>query len=127
MTAGRDEILARAAERTATRPEYLGWVLTRYMDVEALDWLAMARLLGTPTPFARVALCLRPRQERFAEDVTAIAERFGLDAAALARIVRHVDALCAMAGGDHEPSGEQGTLLAARTKERHDDRNEPSR
>ena len=109
------ELRTRAAERATARPEYLGWVLARYMESEALAWPAVAQVLGTSEPFDRLALCLRPRTESFAQDVSAIAKRFRLDAAALGRIVRLVDALHAMTR-TAAASSAAGALLAARRK-----------
>ncbi|MGH7719590.1 MAG: hypothetical protein ACREON_12205 [Gemmatimonadaceae bacterium] len=121
MTDRTAKLVTRAAERAATRPEYLGWVLTRYMESEALEWLTVAAMLKTSEPFARLALCLRPRPERFAGDVNAIGEKFTLDGAALGQIVRFVDALHAMADGEHGDTSHRGTLLAARRKREKDD------
>jgi len=128
VTDRRAELLARAAERASARPEYLGWVLARYMELEALDWPTLAGMLGTSEPSSRLALCLRPRPEHFAEDVRAIAARLRLDVAALAHIVRFVDARQAMAGREPGATPERGALLAARRRrERDDDRSGPSR
>lgn len=127
MTDRQAELLARAAERASTRPEYLGWVLARYMESEALAWPEVAAMLGTSEPSTRLALCLRPRPEHFAEDVNAIAAQLRLDAAALGRIVRLVDTLRAMAGNEPTQRPEHGALLAARRRrKKDDDRNEPS-
>ncbi|HEX2094532.1 MAG TPA: hypothetical protein VHG28_19160 [Longimicrobiaceae bacterium] len=109
------DLLQRAAERAAERPAYLGWVLSRYLDLEGLDWPAVAAALGRSVDFAPLALCLRPRPDHFAADVRAVAERFDLDAGALARIVRTVDAVDAMA---REAPQDRGALLAARERRR---------
>jgi hypothetical protein len=72
-------------------PDFLAFVLTAYQDRHRLDDAGLAALLwcdvATPT---HVRLCRRPgavEPQRTAEDVDVIAKRYGVDAAALARIV----------------------------------------
>src|SRR2546426_11918625 len=89
-----DERLMRlAAERAAGRPNHLAWVFSQYVSSQAISRAALATELGcSEAVMPRLALCLRPRSERFVEDVSAIATKFVVDRAALARIVRQVEA-----------------------------------
>lgn len=123
-------VLRRAAERARSRPAFLGWVMARYEQVEAIpeDRLReQLRVAGEEWP--RLQLCLRPRPDEFLPDVTRIAAEFGIDRATLAAVVRRVEALEVVRG----PSGagatvevvredpqqtEAGSLLAARTRKR---------
>ncbi|HEY7030664.1 MAG TPA: hypothetical protein VH482_05010 [Thermomicrobiales bacterium] len=94
--------LSRLFERTAraaeASPDFLAAVFARYRDAECVDEADVARRLGVAADrLSELALCLRPRPVLFRQDVEAIAARFGIDAAALAGMIRHVDALDAFA------------------------------
>lgn len=124
MTKSTQRLFGRAGERASARPTYLGWVLRRYMEMEGLDWDALAEILGASVGFSTLALCLRPRPNHFASDVRAIATKFGLHAAALANIVRMVDAAETLRAG--EPTEASGTLIAARSRpSREHEREDP--
>jgi hypothetical protein len=122
-----DEHLMRlAAERAAGRWHHLAWVFSQYMSSQAISPAALAaELRCSEAVIPRLALCLRPRSARFAEDVATIAAKFAVEAPALARIVRHVDALAAMAVGGKTKSG---MLMAARKRrtEKTDKDDDPS-
>src|SRR5947209_2229398 len=64
----------------------------------------------------RLQLCLRPRPDEFLPDVTQIAREFGIDRAALAAVVRRVEAVEVVR--EQPQPGEAGSLLAARTRKR---------
>ena len=103
-------LLRRAAERAGERHFFLAAALLPYARAEGLDDAGLAEHLGcTPGDLPALLLCRRPEGEgaMFRADVEAIAERFGLDAARLARVVRLADALVAFGGGT------AGGLLAA--------------
>lgn len=120
-------VLIRAAHRTRTRPEYLGWLLARYKETERKTDEELAHLLGASVrDFHRLHLCLRPRHEFFARDVQQIAAKFGADASNLAKVIRHMEALEGMKD-DRAAHGasERGLLLAARA--RSDRRRSPGR
>jgi len=109
---GQERLLARAAERTAARPAFLGSLLETYREMEAMDDSQLADYLGCPMEaLPRVALCLRPAPAppRFRDDVERIAARFALNPDRLATLVRHVDAVLGMRRG-----GSGRELLAAR-------------
>jgi hypothetical protein len=114
----RETLLARAAERAAGHAPYLGSVLARYVESEALDRERVAAMLGTAESLDGLALCLRPRPDHFAEDVRQIASRHGVDAAALGHIVRFVDALAAMTERDGRQPPQRGAIMAARARKR---------
>jgi hypothetical protein len=121
MTHSRhDRLLEYAAQRTKTRPEYLGWVLARYVEREHIPEAELATRIGiTPHDIPRLALCLRPRAEHFADDVRQISTKFHIDATALAGIVRLVESLETLAATHPNlPSGEAGLLMAARARKR---------
>lgn len=112
-----DERLTRLLHRTAraaeASPVFLAAVFARYRDTEQIDDAELARRLGVAAErLPELALCRRPRPEAFRQDVAAIALRFGAGAAALAGIVRQVDALGAFAA-----SAPPGLLAAARDAE----------
>jgi len=111
-------LLERVAIRAATRPEYLGWVLARYAAAEDTTDAMIAKMLNVPEEdLRRVRLCLRPRSQSFADDVGQLARKFGLDAATLATMVRHVDALEGMKDFDAAaPASDAGVLMAARAR-----------
>jgi hypothetical protein len=111
-------LLARAAGRAATRPEYLGWILARYAEVEAKSDEQVAEMLGASVQdLYRLRLCLRPRLESFAADVQQIAGKFELDAGDLARVIRHVEALEGMKEDREDGAASQvGLMMAARAR-----------
>jgi hypothetical protein len=103
----------RAAERAAERPTFMAWVLARYRDAEGVDDDQLAHFLGiTREALDQLALCGRPRQDLFKEDVAAIAERFGADPHRLTNLIRQVDALGAFARAP--AAGSLGVMAAAR-------------
>jgi hypothetical protein len=112
------ELIARAAARAAKRREYLGWVLDRYADLEGLRKPELAKRLNlAAVEFARLALCLKPRQRTFASDVEAICRQFSLEPQDLAKVVRMVESVDTMsisvAG-----STDSGVLMAARSRKK---------
>ncbi|MCI0457638.1 MAG: hypothetical protein L0Z62_11760 [Gemmataceae bacterium] len=108
-------LLDRAAARARTRPDFLGWVLARYQDLESLREANVQEQLGVSAEdWPRLQLCLRPRADRFLPDLTQIAQAFSIDRGALAAIIRRVDAVEAVRV--REEPGQAGSLLAARTR-----------
>jgi hypothetical protein len=113
-----ERLLDYAAQRPKARPDYLGWVLARYIERELISEAELAtRLGGTPHDLPRLALCLRPRAEHFADDIRQISTKFHIDATALAAIVRLVESLEALAVTNSTMlSAEAGLLMAARAR-----------
>src|SRR5215207_10562199 len=109
------ELLRRVAERAGARRFFLASALLPYARAEGLDDGALAERLGcAPADLAALLLCRRPKGEgaQFRMDVERIADRFGLDAARLARVIRTADALAAFSGAAMDGPG--GMLAAAR-------------
>ena len=92
------EDLRRLASRASADPWFLGWALAAYQRRHGLDDAALADKLGANDTAVVVALrlCRRPgtaQPDRTTEDdVNEIARRFGIDAAALRRVVEEVAA-----------------------------------
>jgi hypothetical protein len=119
MTHPRHEpLLDYAAQRAKARPDYLGWVLARYIERERISEPELAtRLSSTPHDLPRLALCLRPRTDHFADDIRQISTKFHIDATALAAIVRLVESLEILAATNPTVlSAETGLLMAARAR-----------
>lgn len=111
------DLLRHAADRARMRPAFLGWVLAQYGRLESLSEADLReRLRIGAEDWPRFQLCLRPRAEEFLPDVTQIAKEFGIDRAALAAVVRQVEAVEVIR--EQEQPGEAGSLLAARTRKR---------
>ena len=82
-------LLRRAAERVGERAFFLASVLLPHARAEGLDDAGLARYLGCEVAeLPALLLCRRPAGETFQADVRRIADRFGLDAARLAEILR---------------------------------------
>jgi len=84
--------LRRAQSRSTEHSWALGSVLDQYCRIEALTGDQLAALLGCSVDsLAWLALCRKPSPEHFMDDVTKVAERFHIDGAKLAGIIRRVD------------------------------------
>jgi hypothetical protein len=121
MTHPRHErLLEYAAQRAKARPEYLGWILTRYIEREHISEAELATRLGsTHHDLPRLALCLRPRAEHFADDIRQISTKFHIDATALAGIIRLVESLETLAATTPDTlAADAGLLMAARARKR---------
>ncbi len=87
-------LLRRTVRAAEASPVFLAAVFARYRAVEGLDDAEFACRLGVAVDrLDELAICRRPRPDRFRQDVSAIAARFGADPGALAAVVRQVDAL----------------------------------
>lgn len=121
MTHSRKErLLAHAAQRARDYPEYLGWVLRRYIEHERISAEILAQQLRIGShDLPRLGLCLRPRAEHFADDIGQISARFNIDPTALATIVRLVESVEALAARKADGAGaDTGLLMAARARKR---------
>jgi len=119
MTHPRHErLLVYAAQRAKARPDYFGWVLARYIEREHISEAELAtRLAITPHDLPRLALCLRPRAEHFADDIRQISTKFHIDATALAGIVRLVESIETLAASNPGMlAADAGLLMAARAR-----------
>ena len=72
-------LFQQAAQRAGTRPEFLGWVLAKYEDLEGLGGESLRQQLRLAVEdWPRLQLCLRPRGDLFLPDLTQIAQAFGI-------------------------------------------------
>jgi hypothetical protein len=110
-------LIEQAARQARDNPFFLACPLAAYADSEELDDAALAAALGCqPEQLARVRLCRAPRTEspHFDTDVREIADRFELNANALAEAVRRGQVILRFrkAGPDA-----RGTRQAARKRD----------
>jgi hypothetical protein len=114
----RERLLAYTAQRAKTRPEYLGWVLARFLERERMSEAELMQRLGIAAgDLPHLALCLRPRADHFIDDVRQISAKFRIDPTSLATVIRLVDSFEALADKD-PPEGlaDSGLLMAARAR-----------
>jgi hypothetical protein len=113
--------LERAARSGSERPWTMGSVLEEYCASEGVTRQHLAALLGCSSEsLAWLSLCRRPGPEQFAEDVNKIAERFQIEPAKLAQIVRRVDAVAVLRRPRDVEEGDP-VLLAARDRDEEKD------
>jgi hypothetical protein len=97
------KLLTYAARRAQDRPASVAWALARVQAREGLSDEALAARLGIATEDPpRLALCLRPRLDLWAEDLAQIASRFGLAPEPLATALRAIEV---PAAHGHDPTG----------------------
>ncbi|MBE0448500.1 MAG: hypothetical protein IBX64_10470 [Actinobacteria bacterium] len=115
------KLLRHAAKRASQRPEYLGWVLARYLSIENISRHDLARRFNIEdSELLRLELCLKPRGESFAEDVEQIASKFGIDAGVLANMIRLVESTAVMTDlKKEEVEVDTGLLMAARARKKN--------
>ena len=85
------EPLETLAARAADEPFFLAWLLSAYAFSEGMDDKSLAAALGCPAEeMVMLRLCRTPRTDakEFWDDVSCIAERFGLDPQRLAAVVK---------------------------------------
>lgn len=87
-----EDLLARAATRAAQTPFYTAWALQAYREQENFSPEELAAWLECAAgDLPRLGLCRRPDTNdlpAFAADVAHLAQRFGLNADALANLLR---------------------------------------
>ena len=120
MESVHEKLLAYAARRAGHHPAYVGWMLRRYQEIENRSDDDLARQLTVSLlDLRRLSLCLRPRPDRFAEDLERIGEKFSANLAALAGVIRLVESVEAMGAARTDTlSPEAGLLMAARTRKK---------
>ena len=109
--------LEALAARAAEEPFFLAWVLSAYAHSEGLDDAGLAAALGCPAQeLVMLRLCRAPRSDSgdFWDDVTTIAERFGLDPQRLAAAVKRGRVVRRFQQADE---GAGGSLMAARDRD----------
>lgn len=111
------EWLKVAAQRSAQDPASLGYVFEQYRRHEGKSAEEFAAMLGCSLEVLdELYLCRHPEQDRFAEHVRMIANRFAVDARRLAAVLRRVEVLDVLpADGEGRTAVREATyLLAAR-------------
>jgi hypothetical protein len=106
------------ASRAEGESFFLAPVLAAYAQSEGLDDAGLAAALGCPPgELAMLRLCRAPRTERreFWDDVTRIAERFGIGPDRLAEAVKRGRVVLRLRAAD--PGSGGGFLMAARDPE----------
>jgi hypothetical protein len=118
----------RAVQRLEEDPRFLAWVFASLRRIEsaatAASADAIARRLGVRLErLDELALCPLPREQNFAQDLAALVGEFGLNASALAAMVRQVQVLRGLRIAPGR--GAAGSLLAARRRQRPSHRRRP--
>ena len=111
------EPLEDLALRVAEEPFFLAGLLRAYAFSESLDDTGLAAALGCPVQeLTMLRLCRAPRtdSEDFLDDITCIAERFGLDPERLADAVKRGRVVRRFQQADQ---GSGSSLMAARDRE----------
>lgn len=111
------DAVRRASRRAVEEPFFLAGALESYKEENDLDDAGLAAFLGCgPDDLPRLALCRRPREATFPQDVAHLARRFSLDGARLAQLVREVEVL-------EEFRGDEAAIsMAARDRDGEDPR-----
>jgi hypothetical protein len=114
-----EQVLAYTAQRAKARPEYMAWVLAQYVEREHISEEELTGRLGIAAHnVPHLALCLRPRPDHFAADVTQISTKLNIDTTVLAGIVRLVESFETFAAtSPTRLSTEAGLLIAARARQ----------
>lgn len=112
-----DPLLERFSRRASADPLFLGFRLAAFAAREGLDDEALAARLGCDAAaLMHVRLCRAPRLDSnatFREDVTCVADKFGLNVAELAAAAKAVPVAPARDASDAESAG---AVLAARDR-----------
>lgn len=111
--------LERLADRARHEPYFLAAQLEAFAVAAGLDDAGLCAALGCPAgELARLRLCRAPRDPAagFREDVEAIARRFGLDPAVLAKAVKSARAAARLRDAVAAPE-QAGYLMAARDRD----------
>jgi hypothetical protein len=117
--------LNAAARRSGQHTWTLGYVFEQYCKYQGRSAEQLAEYLGCSVEvLAWLSLCRRPDEDRFAEHLKVIADRFSLDAYRLATVVRRVEVLDVLPASQEEGDlGEEALLLAARDHTTDDETN----
>lgn len=108
--------LSAFALRVGADAYFLAEAFEVYADSEQLDDRGLATMLGCEVAdLEALRLCRRPRVESdsFRRDVKSISERFDLDPAVLAQVLRRADAVAALR---FQTSDRESLLTAARDR-----------
>jgi hypothetical protein len=111
-----ERLLAYTVQRAKARPEYMAWVLARYIEQEQISENELAQRIGIMARnLPHLALCLRPRADHFIEDVGQISAKFNINPTILATVVRLAESFDTLAASDvGQHATDAGLLMAAR-------------
>jgi hypothetical protein len=113
MQYDRQHAIKMLAEKLTALPDSMAWVIAKYREIEQIDDAAIARRLGTDIDgLNHLALCGRPREDLFMEDIEAIAEHLSIELRPFLELVRHVETIEAFRY--HSAAGSTRLLAAAR-------------
>lgn len=120
----RPDWLGTAVRRSSAREWTLGHVLEKYRRFENKSPEELAMELGCSLETLEwLALCRRPDEDTFAEDLSGIAERFNVDPNGLASVIRHAESLDVFAARQEDGHAARGpgVVLAARDRDSDDE------
>lgn len=118
----RPSWLSTAARRSSEREWTLGHVLEKYRQFENKSPEELAMELGCSLETLEwLALCHRPNEDTFAEDLSAIAERFNVEPNGLASVIRHAESLGVFAARQEDGHAVRETRLMIAAWERDSD------
>lgn len=112
-----DEALARAAKRAATGPApFVAGLVEAWRKAFPDEDLTASLGCARRTVF-ELSLCLRPREERWLDDVAEIAGFVGIDLDRLVSFLRAAEVVEGMGDAHPADAAVEGRLLAARDRD----------
>jgi hypothetical protein len=106
-------VLTRLVALLADVSDSMSWVISRFKEIEHVDDAHIQRFLRiNERDYLQLAICGRPREYLFAEDIETLSERFSIAEEPLARMVRRVEAVSKFR--EYEDVASTGLLSAAR-------------
>ncbi len=110
------------AAKLAVSPKTMSWVIDQYKEIEHVDDASVQRILQiSANDFYHLAICGRPRENLFTEDLETFADRFSIPQQPLARLVRRVEAITSF----REYTDVAAASLLAAARDIAEDRPEP--
>lgn len=120
------EWLKTAVRKSREHTWTLGHIFATAHRIEGISPEALAAELGcSRETLDWLALCRRPEEDRFAEDLDVIAERFKLEPLPLARLIRRVESLATFTSRRQEEDVRDEALLMAARDDSDDDEGAP--
>jgi hypothetical protein len=111
--------LLKAFDRARKSPVFVASLYAAWE--KAFGEPVTAALSAEPDALISLGLCRRPRDDRWLEDIEAIADACRLDAGAVASLLRQALAAERMAGAPPVSQTVDGRLLAARDRDEDND------
>jgi hypothetical protein len=101
------------ASKLAAYADSMSWIFERYKEIEKIDDAEVQRRLRiSENDYYHLAVCGRPRSDLFALDIEILAERFNIEQAPLANLIRRVDSITTFRS--YSDVASSGVLAAAR-------------